>query len=159
MGFTEAVRTCLRKTFVLSGRAPRSEYWWFVLFYVLYIAVAGAVFYGIALAMNFSTLTWVIGALLALPAVWFYVASLFASVRRLHDRGFSGWWIGASMIVGAVSSAVDGQAPDGPVTLALGAVSIVLSITILVMTILRGTQGPNKYGEDPLGYVDEAVFA
>ena len=64
---------------------------------------------------------------------------------------FSGWWIGASMIVGGVSSAVDGQAPDGPVTLALGAVSIVLSITILVMTILRGTQGPEQIRRGPAG--------
>ena len=159
MGFMEAVRTCLRKTFVLSGRAPRSEYWWFVLFYALYVVLAAAIFFGIANVTGFGAASWVVGVIVGLPMVWFYVASIFASVRRLHDRGFSGWWIGASMILGGVSNAIDGQMPDSPANIVLGIVSIVLSITILVMLILRGTSGPNKYGEDPLGYVDEAVFA
>ncbi|MGO7201602.1 DUF805 domain-containing protein, partial [Rhizobium ruizarguesonis] len=36
MGFTEAVRTVLTQKYAtFSGRASRSEYWWFVLFYTL----------------------------------------------------------------------------------------------------------------------------
>lgn len=42
MGFVEAIKTCLAKYFVFSGRAARSEYWWFVLFVVLVVGgVAG----------------------------------------------------------------------------------------------------------------------
>ena len=32
MEITEAVKTCLSKSFKLDGRASRSEYWYFVLF-------------------------------------------------------------------------------------------------------------------------------
>ncbi len=35
MTFPAAVRTCFRKYFAFSGRARRSEYWWFVLFYIV----------------------------------------------------------------------------------------------------------------------------
>ena len=35
MGFVDAIKTCLAKFFVFSGRAVRSEYWWFVLFVVV----------------------------------------------------------------------------------------------------------------------------
>ena len=31
MGFTEAVKTCLSKSFTVKGRATRSEFWYFML--------------------------------------------------------------------------------------------------------------------------------
>jgi uncharacterized membrane protein YhaH (DUF805 family) len=34
-----------------------------------------------------------------------------------------------------------------------------LAITLLVFMFLDGTNGPNKYGPDPKGRVDAAVFA
>lgn len=34
MEITEAVKTCLSKSFKLDGRASRSEYWYFVLFQI-----------------------------------------------------------------------------------------------------------------------------
>ena len=40
MSFADAVRTCLSKYVVFSGRARRSEYWWFVLFSFLVSMVA-----------------------------------------------------------------------------------------------------------------------
>ena len=36
MSFTQAVRVCLKEKYAtFSGRASRSEYWWFVLFNIL----------------------------------------------------------------------------------------------------------------------------
>ena len=35
MSFTEAIKTCFRKYIDFSGRASRSEYWWFILFTVI----------------------------------------------------------------------------------------------------------------------------
>ena len=41
MTFSEAVKTVIRKTFVIQGRASRSEYWWWQLFIlIIYIAMA-----------------------------------------------------------------------------------------------------------------------
>ena len=35
MSFTDAVRTCINKFATFDGRATRSEFWWFYLFYIL----------------------------------------------------------------------------------------------------------------------------
>lgn len=35
MKFTTAIQTCFRKYITFSGRAPRSEFWWFLLFYTV----------------------------------------------------------------------------------------------------------------------------
>ena len=40
MSFMTAVQTVLSKYATFNGRARRSEYWWFVLFYLLVAVVA-----------------------------------------------------------------------------------------------------------------------
>ena len=41
MTFTDSVKTCLSKYIDFSGRATRSEYWWFVLAFTLaYLGLA-----------------------------------------------------------------------------------------------------------------------
>jgi uncharacterized membrane protein YhaH (DUF805 family) len=85
MGFGRAIATCFRKYAVFSGRASRSEYWFFALFQILLytglVIVDILVFRG---SMNvFSTLA---SLILLLP-------SLAVLVRRLHDTDKSAWWI------------------------------------------------------------------
>jgi uncharacterized membrane protein YhaH (DUF805 family) len=72
----------LKKYAVFSGRARRSEYWYFVLFYALLYAVFLGV--GFAIKVPFIVAIVVFGLLLPHWGV---------SVRRLHDTGRSGWWI------------------------------------------------------------------
>ena len=76
MNFQDSVKTCLSKYADFSGRAGRSEYWWFFLFVILF---------GAAFAVVSDTLS-----------VLFYLAVLLPSVaaatRRLHDTNRSGWW-------------------------------------------------------------------
>jgi uncharacterized membrane protein YhaH (DUF805 family) len=77
MNFQEAVKTCFSKYVDFSGRASRSEYWWFVLAYVIVAIVAGfihQVVYG-------------------LVVLAFLLPMLAAGARRLHDIGKSGWWL------------------------------------------------------------------
>jgi len=75
MSFSEAIKHCLSNYANFKGRAKRSEYWYFVLFSALIYLVM----------MVVSTQLYVI-ALLGLLTPSFAVA-----VRRLHDRGRSGW--------------------------------------------------------------------
>ncbi|ART47274.1 DUF805 domain-containing protein [Acidovorax carolinensis] len=76
MNFVQAIKSCLGQYATFSGRASRSEYWWFFLFQVLVMLVAsmfGDVVYGLA------------SLALLLPA-------LAVGTRRLHDIGRTGWW-------------------------------------------------------------------
>lgn len=76
MDFVQAIKSCLGQYATFSGRASRSEYWWFFLFQVLVMVAAsmlGDVINGIA------------SLALLLPA-------LAVGARRLHDIGRTGWW-------------------------------------------------------------------
>ena len=85
MNFIESIQTCYKKFFDFSGRASKSEYWWFQLYNtILYILTF--VFQN-DLALLFSIL--VIANLLPVFA---------AGVRRVHDSNKSGWWILISFV-------------------------------------------------------------
>ena len=76
-----------------SGRARRSEYWFFFLFYLLAYVVAS-----------------IVDAVIGVPVVTLVVAlgllvpSLAVGVRRLHDIGKSGWFllVGLIPLVGSI---------------------------------------------------------
>ncbi|MBP2489427.1 uncharacterized membrane protein YhaH (DUF805 family) [Rhizobium leguminosarum] len=104
MGFTEAVRTVLKQKYAtFSGRASRSEYWWFMLFYVL---TAFTISFVAGLTGTFSGLQ---GGISALATVFLVIGGLFIvalilplislQVRRFHDRNMSGWWYLALVIL------------------------------------------------------------
>lgn len=82
MSFADAVKTCFSKYADFSGRARRSEYWFFYLF-VFLIVVAGSIVDGIIGTTPVVQVVAVLAVLLPLLA---------ALVRRLHDTGRSGWW-------------------------------------------------------------------
>ncbi len=155
MGFKEAVRTCLReKYFTFRGRASRSEYWYYYLFILLvsvvYFLIIAALFgfnpppiVGASRNIEFSTIQYVAFAVGGILAIYLYIPLLVAQVRRFHDRNLSGWWILAGIVVGFVPF-----------------VGIIASIAIFVITVLKGTDGDNKYGPDPLKVQNSAdVFA
>jgi uncharacterized membrane protein YhaH (DUF805 family) len=85
MGFGRAIATCFRKYVDFTGRARRSEYWFFMLFQwlvlILLIILDANVFGSRDGALVFTLL----GILVM------FLPSLAAGVRRLHDRDQSGW--------------------------------------------------------------------
>jgi uncharacterized membrane protein YhaH (DUF805 family) len=76
MTFQDSIKVCFSKYADFSGRAVRSEYWWFALFIVLV---------SLALSMFSNTLSALFSLATLLP-------SIAAAARRLHDTGRSGWW-------------------------------------------------------------------
>ena len=77
MSFGEAIKVCFEKYATFSGRARRSEYWYFYLFTFLVSLGLGCIpFLGL------------------LSFVWWFailIPSLAVTVRRFHDIGKSGW--------------------------------------------------------------------
>jgi uncharacterized membrane protein YhaH (DUF805 family) len=78
----QAIKICFRKYVTFGGRASRSEYWYFALFYTIISIVAN-----------------ILDAIIGLPAfgviaaIVFFLPSLAVAVRRLHDTNRSGWWL------------------------------------------------------------------
>lgn len=148
-GFGEAITVCLQKYFTFSGRASRSEYWFFVFFLFLLGSIAtvfDAILFGTAEWNDVSPLNSI-----------FVLATLFPSMavawRRLHDTNRSGWWAGAWLlallalpvlvvILTVTVSAGGIAATVTPFVLAFVAYSIVL----IVFAAQRGDPGPNRFG-------------
>ena len=87
MNFQTSVKTCFSKYATFSGRASRSEYWFFYLFTIIA-----------------SIVTWIIdtmllgyssedtGAISLIFQIIIILPSIAVGARRLHDIGKSGWW-------------------------------------------------------------------
>ena len=87
MGFGQSISTCMGKYATFSGRASRSEFWWFYLFVTLLswgASIVGAVTMG-GDPMLQEILPIIVSLALLLPM-------LAATTRRLHDTGRTGWW-------------------------------------------------------------------
>ncbi len=133
MGFVEAVKTCLGKYVTFSGRARRSELWWFVLF----TYIVGLCFFVIDLSLfgEATTVTTDTSASISSETQFapfstiFWLAALLpyisVSVRRLHDLDRTGWWYW------------------------IGLIPLVGVIVLIVWFATKGTDGPNRFGDDP----------
>jgi len=104
-----------------SGRARRSEYWYFYLFFM--------VFYVAALVVDVAVGSWSADAGAGLVSTLFsfvlLLPGLAVTVRRLHDTGRSGWWV------------------------LLYFVPIVGLVVMLVFLCTDSQPGDNAYGPNP----------
>lgn len=134
MSFGESVRTCLQLKYAgFQGRARRSEYWWFALFMLLLMVALETVAFTLAMMTSKDGSMSIVGILAIVVAgivmLGLIVPAIAVAVRRLHDLGWSGWWCLAQLI---------------PIVGGLAAVVMIIGF------MMRGNDGPNKYGPDPL---------
>ena len=143
---TESIKMCFSKYAVFSGRAQRSEFWWFFLFSAVSSAIAGIVP--------------VIGQIYPLVLL---IPSLSVSARRLHDTGRSAWWLllylgsilamgiaFAAFVLALVSNDEGALMSAGLIAMVSFFIALGCSIAPLIFYVLPGTVGPNRYGPDPL---------
>ena len=156
MTLSESIRTCFKKYIDFSGRAQRSELWWFFLFCVVSQAILGIVP--------------IIGGIYSLVLMLvLMMPSLAVAARRLHDTGRSAWWLllflasipamvvaGVALFVAlleSLSSPFSDEAVPSAILLIVivsFAIAVGCAVPPLVFYALPGTVGPNRYGPDPL---------
>lgn len=121
----------LKRYAQFSGRSRRKEYWWFALLTVAVYTVAALVDNGLGMAVIDDA--W--GAATIIVGLALFVPSIAVTVRRLHDTDRSAWWLLIYLI---------------PI---LGA------LVLFVFMVLDGTNGPNRFGQDPKDPDPSEVFA
>ena len=160
------VESYTQNYFNFKGRARRREYWGIWLFYnliALAINVIGHLFSdadaGAFSMLSNMNLTWTVISVLWSIISFFPQAS--ATVRRVHDKGYSGkWYLGVlflslilvtlSLFVG-ISLLVGKGHSDGLFVLfgIIGLILGVLAIFIFILLLLDGDKTENKYGPSP----------
>ena len=129
MTFSEAIQVCFKKYAVFSGRARRSEYWWWALFVFVVDLVVNALggFQPILIVMgrgpSGESTVW--SFLAAAVTLVLLVPGLAVLFRRLHDTGHSGWWLFIVLV------------------------PIVGLIVLLVFLVREGSPDTNQYGPSP----------
>lgn len=167
MGFGTAIASGFNNYANFSGRAPRSEYWWWLLFIFLVNFGTGFAAGITDVAVGSKTPVHIVQGVMTLV---FLLPNIAMTFRRLHDLNRSGWWYGALLIVVMflVALAVpivlrmhenrlSGYPPnDGIPTgvflilAALGLAEAVLGLLLFIWSLLPGTRGQNRFGADPL---------
>ena len=149
--------------FSFQGRSNRQRYW------VTGVAIFVLLFLS-ALVIGALGEIPVVGILADLVFLGMLVAGVVAvlanGARRLHDRGHSAWWLvlftGVPTLLAIPAELAKFSGSEGAQM--LGAILVLLGLPFsiwgfVVMGCLKGTAGPNKFGEDPLRPPMEEVLA
>jgi uncharacterized membrane protein YhaH (DUF805 family) len=129
-----------KKFFQFAGRAPRREFWYFMLFSIIISVVVGiageilGIMYMIPMEvpvisdsgeMINTTQNIPINILQTIFGLSMIFPSMAVSIRRLHDIGKSGWWY------------------------LVGLIPLIGAIVLLVFFTTKSENQTNKYGEIP----------
>jgi uncharacterized membrane protein YhaH (DUF805 family) len=150
--------------FTVYGRIGRGRFWGGVLAALALILVAlfGAVdmlgFFPSISPFNMPVDPWIKLAAFGICGLVALCWLVTTSVRRMHDRGRSGWWaiaalflFAAPMFVALVDTLV--ILPDErPYAWAASGLSWLALLWLFIdLGVLEGQDGPNRYGMDPRG--------
>lgn len=157
-----AKRPILEKYADFSGRAPRAEYWWFVLALLVAFIVARIIDSIVGLG---HMVFYAYGPLATLLWLATIVPSIAVGIRRLHDTGRPGWWIllpivpyclaivigGPAMIAGMATSGGAGMMAGMALAGLFMLIGGICAIVLLVFMVLPSMPGDNRYGPNPYG--------
>lgn len=86
MNFTQAISSVMGKYATFSGRACRSEFWYWTLFTLIASIVLSMVDLSLFASEQYGMLSLIFSLAVFIPGI-------AVTVRRLHDVNKSGWWI------------------------------------------------------------------
>ena len=144
MTFGQAVKHVFSNYATFSGRASRSEFWWWYLFTAIVSVIVFIPAMPWYLDLVTATNSQAADAVMALPPItglasvglilstlWslaVLIPTIAVAARRLHDTNKSGWWL----LLWFLSCCFG-----------IGA------IILIIFWVMAGTPGPNRYGEGP----------
>lgn len=111
-----------KKYATFSGRARRKEYWLFFLF-AMVVNIILRIVDGAIGTLDYQL---GLGLLSGIFSLAILIPSIAVAVRRLHDTDRKGWWF------------------------LLIFVPIVGAIALIIFFCMKGTDGENRFGSDPL---------
>ena len=151
MGFFDSVKASLSKYAEFSGRASRSEFWFFFLFVIGAQAMArlvDAIFLGRG--------GYLPGPVYGIVALVLLLPQIAVAVRRLHDVGKDGKELVAPLVLLFASSFVGYFAFVGfigrIVAMGVAGITLLLFARLVYLLAEKGRTVPNRYGACPKRY-------
>ncbi len=120
-----------------SGRSCRAEYWMFALLQTALIVIV-ALSLGLSGALDPGRISDNTGGIIAgilglIYLLVFFIPGIAVTIRRWHDLDQSGWFLLLFGVLGMI-----------PI------IGLLAGLGNIIWFCMRGTEGPNKYGEDPV---------
>jgi len=136
-----------------SGRARRREYWYFVLFNIIFsIAWAFLIALAIAIANNgFYDFEFILTSSIEARSyqIMILLPVLALIVRRLHDIGKSGW-MALILLIPIIATFVSRDFIEESEWMIPIAIAVLVGVFwMLALMLTNGQHGENKYGLDP----------
>lgn len=151
-GIVFAVSNCLLHGYArFSGRATRSEYWWFVLASTL--TVGSISFFRISAYFPYEPYPLLL-LIALLPQLPILIPGLAVLIRRLHDRGKGILWFLGLLVIHLILTFLaffilyESYAARPAVILSL-CLMLLMPAILLLNLILPGTKEANRYGPVP----------
>ena len=95
MTFTQSISTVFSNYVTFSGRASRSEFWWWIVFCILVGLVTGlldTILFNQGGSPHGDSGVGFFAPINSLASLILFLPGLAVSIRRLHDSNKSGWW-------------------------------------------------------------------
>ena len=146
-----AIKLFFKNYFNFTGRSSRSEYWWFLLAYLI-VTVVIAILEALIIGIDYAG-SGVVSNLFNLVTL---IGWLSLTARRLQDRGHTGWWQFAYLIpiIPLIYFGILFLFTENPAhAISAGLVvllEIVILITLIIILCLPPKEDENKWGRNPL---------
>jgi len=142
--------------FAFDGRINRARYWFSLLLssgmFATFLVILLIAFNSLDPSDRTSLLGMLPVLVLAAPMIvvmiWVTAATM---IKRLHDRNKSGWWTVPFLVLPSIVDRIDGRLVGPSLAYAVSAIVAGLAVWCFVETLcLKGTDGSNRFGPDPL---------
>lgn len=144
-----------------TGRAPRAEFWWFVLALIIVMIVLRIIESILGISHMFFY-AW--GPLTLLFRLATIVPGIAVGVRRLHDTGRTGWWVllpivplcigmffGGTAMLGMMAGAGGMGLVGGGIAAIFMFITFIAALVLLFFYVQPSQPGSNAYGPNPYG--------
>lgn len=157
LGFFEAYKIYWKNTFKMKGRARRLEYWSPVIINtiiaIILIVIGSYIDTANGVAIDDEdSLTEIFNYIWGLIN---FIPLFTVTARRLQDININGWWVlfpylgvvAIGIILVLIGILLNFSNME--IVIVICIVYFITTIVYFIFTLIEGTLGPNKFGEDP----------
>ena len=137
MDFQTSIKTCFNKFAVFSGRASRSEFWFFYLF----VLVGYIICFTLIMAVSFK-LFWLMGLFM----LGMVIPAFAVTARRLHDTNKSGWFQLLPLPAGILETVFANSSESLEILFLI--IGLGLYIYLFILYCTDGDKKNNRFGKN-----------